>query len=508
MLQKSMKLFMDDLMVHGDGLLDFSMVKGLATMGSTGEHQNNVWRDLKKRLPVPKLPRLHEFKIPYQHSVLGYIFETTMMLLPHELFSAIYHHYPAMWRECMWPSAEVCLRFWNSVRGGMHFQCHPVRLLPNLSKVIPLRLHGDGTPSSGVGKSWGKLVDIFSLSSMLVFGSSLLHNFMIWMVHQSLLCVAANHHTMNAFWKRFSWSCEALSTGEWPELDWNGKPIHSAMAGKKLMGGFVCYIWACVGDLDYWTKTLELPNSTSNTPCALCPANCTTHPWWHFRPDAAWIRAIYTAVEFIAGGWNKCGLFDCPGVTVYSLYPDWMHVKHLGIDKVLLGSVLWVLVHWVLPGGDPAEKLSVVWSDVLRIYQEDNVPTRYGVIKMTMFSKSSTPKLKGKASEIKCLLPVLVKVFQAYMNEDLGLHRKILSLLQLSTHLDVIIDRNSDQFALNEREANDLGACGFLFLAQLYEMSESFKNEDVALFCITAKAHYLMHICLLSRSLHFTAVVL
>ena len=34
--------------------------------------------------------------------------------------------------------------------------------------VIPLRLHGDGTPVTGLGKQWGKLVDVYSLASLLV----------------------------------------------------------------------------------------------------------------------------------------------------------------------------------------------------------------------------------------------------------------------------------------------------------------------------------------------------
>ena len=36
-------------------------------------------------------------------------------------------------------------------------------------------------------------------------------------------------------------------------------------------------------------------------------------------------------------GLNRCLLFGIIGVTVLSLYPDWMHAKSLGIDKPLLG---------------------------------------------------------------------------------------------------------------------------------------------------------------------------
>lgn len=504
MLNKTMRLFKEDLDAHASNQLDVDGIAGLASMGSHGEHANNIWRDFKAWLPKPQLPSLYSVMMPFKHSVLGLMYRPTKMLLPHELFAAIYAHFPKMFTECLYPSAQVCTKFWNSVRGGVQFACHEVRHMGNLSKVIPLRLHGDGTPASGVGKSWGKLVDIFSLSSMLVFGSSQLHNFMIWMVHQSLLCWLDQHHTMNKFWKVFAWSMTALKEGRWPTKDaWN-KPIHSSMAGKSLMGGFTAYIWGVIGDLDYFTKTLELPNSNSGSPCALCPCNSTDVPWWDFRLLAEWIRRIYTPAEWLAAGWDRCGLFRCPGVNVYSIYPDWMHIKHLGIDKVLLGSVLWLLINCVLPGNDLSAKLAVIWSDILNIYAADNVSCRYGNLKLTMFSTGSTPKLKGKAAEIKCMGPVLSKVWDAYMDTNLPMHDKISILLKMSAHLDTIVDRNASEFALNDDEATDLIATGFGYLSLFREVAEMFRNCEVALFSITAKAHYLAHSCLLSRCFEFS----
>jgi len=35
-------------------------------------------------------------------------------------------------------------------------------------------MHGDGTPVTGLGKSWGKLVDVFSVGSILVTGPTIL----------------------------------------------------------------------------------------------------------------------------------------------------------------------------------------------------------------------------------------------------------------------------------------------------------------------------------------------
>ena len=98
----------------------------------------------------------------------------------------------------------------------------------------------------------------------------------------------------------------------------------------------------------------------------------------------------------------------------------------------------------------------------------------------------------------------MVKVFEGYMNPELAMHRNILILLQLSAHMDSIIDQNADQFALSETDSADLAGTGFAYLALFYDVSESFRDGEVAIFSLTAKAHYLMHICILSRFCKFT----
>ena len=52
-----------------------------------------------------------------------------------------------------------------------------------------------------------------------------------------------------------------------------------------------------------------------------------------------------------------------------SFDPDWMHCKSLGIDKPLIGSTLYVLVHYILPGSVD-ENVAVLWRDIEKIYKE------------------------------------------------------------------------------------------------------------------------------------------
>ena len=73
--------------------------------------------------------------------------------------------------------------------GSPQFQSNPTLAGRVLSKMLPLTIHGDGTPVCGAGKSWSKMGDFFSWSCMLMTsGHSQLTRFLIFMVHAYMRC--------------------------------------------------------------------------------------------------------------------------------------------------------------------------------------------------------------------------------------------------------------------------------------------------------------------------------
>lgn len=502
MLQHAMLLFERDVKRAAEGKLDCGLVETLAALGGRGVYANNMHRDLIRAMPCPQMPSPHSLPVPMKHSVLGLFHRDLHMLLPHELFSAIYKFYPWAWTNCICPSAESVKLFWRSVMGGAHFGSHPVRHRVGFrTKCIPLTLHGDGTPAMGVGKGWSKLIDIWSWSSILVTGPTVLNVFLIFCVHTILQCTRAGHDTLTTCYKKLTWSFTCLWEGKWPTHDWNGSPIRDARAGTDLAGGYFASVWVLLGDLDYLAKDLRLPNCNSNEPCCLCPANSTNIPWYDFRPTARWLTCIYTEIAWRASGFATCEIFNIPGVSQYSCYPDWMHAKHLGTDKVLFGSVLWLLVNFVLLG-EPEENLSVVWGQIQEYYHRHRVKNIYGCLKMTMFTARATPKLKGKAAEIRDLGHALHWVWKLHFNNRLALHRRIELCLRLGAHLDDILSDHPDQFVLPDEVADDFIASGFMHLSIFMQLRQHFQSEDYPLFQLTSKGHYIMHSCLLSKSLN------
>ncbi|HIF94878.1 MAG TPA: hypothetical protein EYQ60_17410 [Myxococcales bacterium] len=339
-LQHIMFLFIADIACAEQNRLNKKTVRRLAALGTEGRHGNNIHHELLNMMPETKMPKPHSFLTPLRHNVLGFINRGVDMILPHELFAALYHYYPQAWLDRICPSAETCRRFWGAVRGSVQFMTHPVRHRPNfMTRCIPLTLHGDGTPVVGIGKAWGRLMDIWSWTSILATGPTILRAFMVFCLHTAIQCVRAGHNTLDVVFKKMAWSFTAMWVGKWPTHDWNGGPMHyparGPSGGDDLAGGFFCAIWALIGDLDYWRAYLRLPNSTSNTPCAICPCNVSDCPWYDFRTHAVWLGRIYDTAAWTAAGMGMCVLFTIPGVTNHSLHPDWMHAKHLGTDKVL-----------------------------------------------------------------------------------------------------------------------------------------------------------------------------
>ena len=131
------------------------------------------------------------------------------------------------------PSLDRLHEFWDSMQGtpllnGHAVLTHPCEAAPARRRgtfrdwAVPLSLHVDGVPVTGVGKSWSKSLDVVSFCSLLARGSTVQFNFWIWSVFAGLLAQGA-YNTKNRFWKIVVWSFYWLYRGLWPDRDWNGK---------------------------------------------------------------------------------------------------------------------------------------------------------------------------------------------------------------------------------------------------------------------------------------------
>jgi hypothetical protein len=74
------------------------------------------------------------------------------------LFADIYHKYPEVWKSRIASSKEVIEDFWAQMEDHPLMQCTPLAGRANYRQtMVPLRLHGDEVPVTGVGKAWQKM---------------------------------------------------------------------------------------------------------------------------------------------------------------------------------------------------------------------------------------------------------------------------------------------------------------------------------------------------------------
>lgn len=83
-----------------------------------------------------------------------------------------------------------------------------------------------------------------------------------------------------------------------------------------------------IGDNDYKRDVMEMINIAKGL-CNYCPGNKSTCPWFDFDLDAKWAKRIYKPYEL------ACKLIRQEiGLSSANVFPDWMHDKYLGTDKV------------------------------------------------------------------------------------------------------------------------------------------------------------------------------
>ena len=183
-----------------------------------------------------------------------------------------------------------------------------------------------------------------------------------------------------------------------------------------------------------------------------------------------------------------------------------MHVKHLGIDQYFCGSVLWLLCYIVLEDS-ASENLARVVLKAKEWWTANKYGDHFNNIKLSMFHDPAKPyeqfpKLKGRAAEIKNLVPALLHIWTAYSDPTDTLHKLISFGLRCSHRLDQIMHEHVKDDVLPPDTAREWKTCVFAFLACQTKLARSFNNDGFKLFNVTVKSHALAHIGLDAQKLN------
>ena len=148
----------------------FPNLVGMSNLGNKGKISGNVHRDFmalcnKQQCCMPEPVVINmPFKIPKGVFKQG-------ILLPHEVFSALYNFYPEAFRKIICPSDDELQQFWDCQEGNAMLDDNPLTSVPNFKRLaIPLGLHGDEVPVVGKGKVWSKSSLTFQWISLMGVG--------------------------------------------------------------------------------------------------------------------------------------------------------------------------------------------------------------------------------------------------------------------------------------------------------------------------------------------------
>ena len=204
-------------------------LESVATIGVSGQYSNKCYSDLMKKVePNISLPQPHQVQLRFANPLGERIQE---ILLPHEMLAAIYEH-KATWDKVILPDEGLPLKFWRAQKNGKHPQWsgHPLEHFADreLGKVIPLSLHGDEVPVTGIGKHWSRKMVNFSWHSLLSTTASVRDSqFFIWALFDKAGITEegdTGYRTLDKFFDLLAWSFEFMFKGIHPTCNAQGEP--------------------------------------------------------------------------------------------------------------------------------------------------------------------------------------------------------------------------------------------------------------------------------------------
>ena len=432
------------------------------------------------------------------------------IILPHVVFATMFEHYPQYFQETFVGATGRISKFWNDM------VCHPnyascIGSTGWQSRTVPLALHGDGTLVSGVGKSWSRLLDIFSWRSLLAAGSTLDYTILIFAAFSQLLTKSS----MTAVWTIIAWSLSVLADGVWPLRsafgnEWPVGSVDFERAGKALAGGFRAVLFVIMGDHDYYSVCLGLQHHASGRPCSWCPANNVSGDpmnWAEFRPDVRqWSSELWTPGDWLEAHPARHVLFLLTRASILHVYPDWMHSKHMGTDAYLYASVLWLLVYRML-AGTPDENLTTVWNEMLSFYKTRGISGHYTNMYIGMFTRRATPnsqypKMRGRAAEIKLLGLALLFCWLQHYDASSVVDGQIRLLLRASVSMETALADYKDHNVLPPEVYSEFMKTCNDFCILYTALHQHFLSAGTLLFNVTPKLHFVWHAAWFSQYLH------
>lgn len=323
---------------------------------------------------------------------------TMPLLLPHELMMMLVRRGS---RAALLCQDGMCME----TRQHLQRACDELRV----PELLGVGLWLDGVPCN-----WDRTqsIEVVTMSLPGLAGRSANFRVPLTLINKRF-CI--KHKTLDDILEVLSWSFRCLAGGVMPSCRhdgtaWCGTDVHrSRHAGAPIgLQGVLAEVrgdWAC------YKSVFRLPAHNELEGCCW---RCTVTPSGirDTGLDAQWrkpeerLTHWALAQRIVQSGQSLSPLFSSPCFRSSCFMLDWLHCADQGIAADFLGQLFWLLLH-KLPGHNREEQCSNLFLKIAEYYKNSAVESMYDGLTVLMIRKNGTtpPKLRGKAAEVRGLVP-------------------------------------------------------------------------------------------------------
>lgn len=239
--------------------------------------------------------------------------------------------------------------------------------------------------------------------------------------------LAVENQTYDELMAILAWSFKWLALGKHPDRRHDGSlwtvsdSWRRRRAGTRLPTSVVSEVrgdWAC------YKNTLRLPGWGDKAGCCWC---CDMVPSRvkEASSDASWrkpgSRLVHNDVmaRILQQGKTISPIFDIPFLHTGLFRIDWLHAVDLGVAADFLGSFFSMCLP-LLPGRKKTNQCKELWAKMQEFYRHTKCQSRFDQLKPSMLKKekSKFPKMRGKAGEIRALIPFANQLGQELLGDS------------------------------------------------------------------------------------------
>ena len=388
-----------------------SGIHKMARIGAKGKKPENSARDfmrLVRRLPLGDHIDPVVIDVLMKSGKKSFATCKFAIICPHDICAQIWTADSTRFADIfLGDSGQDGLReFWKKSQESDWYADHPFveSFEHEPQNCIPIKIHGDDGPMTKSNS-----LNVLQFSSVLGRTATMLSRWLI------MVSIAGSLLGDGEIWDVVEWSLRAAASGHHPDKDWLGTPFAATSergrkAGRPFAGGFKFILTWFVGDLKWVVELFAFEyHYNTNSICHQCRATKSVGPLYgyNYKSDAGWRFAKRLHFLYMQSVGASRPITQLPGVHVFGIQWDAMHILALGILQWALGAVFFELLSEEFWGHYEGRWQQRFGSQLKTAYQEfcdwskrmylDTSQRAFTVARLCLKSLQSEPYFKGKA---------------------------------------------------------------------------------------------------------------